>query len=120
MEISRCIERSVPCLKNTTYYVARANEERRLAMASPNPKVRAVHLEMAVRYGVLMDADPERVSEIELAASVQQHFRVLAETLEQRRGGDDLKSRRLHSASVAARMGQRLAEHLVTALAASP
>lgn len=32
------------------YYAARAMEERRLAMASSNPKVRRVHLELAAKY----------------------------------------------------------------------
>jgi len=36
--------------RHPNYFTARANEERRLAMASKDPYVRAVHLEMAERY----------------------------------------------------------------------
>lgn len=36
-----------------SYYVARAEEECRLAIASNHPKVRKVHMEMAARYVVL-------------------------------------------------------------------
>jgi len=35
------------------YYSERAAEERRLAMASKDPKVRAIHLELAERYDIL-------------------------------------------------------------------
>jgi len=35
------------------YHEARAAEERRLAMASSDPKVRAIHLELAERYDAL-------------------------------------------------------------------
>jgi hypothetical protein len=42
-------------------YIARANEERRLAMAAADSKVRAVHLEMAARYAVLAGGDPVQV-----------------------------------------------------------
>ena len=38
---------------NKQYFAARAIEERRLAMASGDHKVRAVHLEMAARYDEL-------------------------------------------------------------------
>ena len=41
----------------SSYFAVRANEERRLAMASANPKVRRVHLEMAARYAVAAGAD---------------------------------------------------------------
>lgn len=33
-----------------SYYAARAVEERRLAMAAADPKVRRVHLELAAKY----------------------------------------------------------------------
>ena len=36
-----------------SYYAARAVEERRLAMASADAKVRAIHLEMALKYDAL-------------------------------------------------------------------
>jgi hypothetical protein len=36
--------------QNPDYYAARAVEERRLAMASNDPNVRAIHLEMADLY----------------------------------------------------------------------
>jgi len=35
------------------YYAARSVEERRLAMATDDPRVRAIHLELAERYAVL-------------------------------------------------------------------
>lgn len=38
---------------NKQYFAARAIEERRLAMASGDHKVRTVHLEMAARYDEL-------------------------------------------------------------------
>ena len=39
--------------QDPSYYAARAIEERRLAMASTNPGVRRVHLEMAAKYAAL-------------------------------------------------------------------
>jgi hypothetical protein len=39
--------------RSPDYYAARAVEERRLAMASGDPAVRAIHLEMAERYDEL-------------------------------------------------------------------
>jgi len=43
------------------YYAARAAEERVIAMASRNIRVRAVHLEMALRYDALVrGASPRR------------------------------------------------------------
>jgi len=42
------------------YDAARAAEERRLAMASINLKVRAIHLEMAARYGDRAEANMGR------------------------------------------------------------
>lgn len=36
-----------------SYYAARAIEERRLAMAAADPKVRRVHLELAAKYAEL-------------------------------------------------------------------
>lgn len=47
------------------YYAARAVEERRLAMASADPKVRAVHLELAEKYNQLVEfsgQDPMQVT----------------------------------------------------------
>ncbi|HEX2803395.1 MAG TPA: hypothetical protein VHN55_05360 [Sphingomicrobium sp.] len=38
---------------DSDYYAARAIEERRLAMASADPKVRAIHLSMAEKYAEL-------------------------------------------------------------------
>lgn len=38
---------------DTSYYADRAKEERRLGLASPHPKVRRVHLEMAAKYAAL-------------------------------------------------------------------
>jgi hypothetical protein len=38
---------------HSEYYAARAIEERRLAMASADAKVRAIHLQMAGRYDEL-------------------------------------------------------------------
>jgi hypothetical protein len=40
---------------NSDYHAARAVEERRLAMAAKDPKVRAIHLEMADRYARLAE-----------------------------------------------------------------
>lgn len=40
-----------------SYYAARATEERRRAMASLDPRVRRVHLEMAAKYAALAGAD---------------------------------------------------------------
>ena len=42
---------------NKQYFAARAIEERRLAMASGDQKVRSVHLEMATRYDELSQED---------------------------------------------------------------
>lgn len=41
-----------------SYFATRATEERRLAMASADPKVRRIHLEMAAKYAVLAGANP--------------------------------------------------------------
>lgn len=40
-----------------SYYAARATEERRLAMAAGDPRVRRVHLELAAEYAVLAGID---------------------------------------------------------------
>jgi hypothetical protein len=40
-----------------SYYAARAAEERRLAMASADKRVRRVHLEMAAKYAALAGAN---------------------------------------------------------------
>jgi hypothetical protein len=48
---------------NPDYYAARAVEERRLAMAAKDAKVRAIHLELAERYDILArsgDREPPR------------------------------------------------------------
>ena len=42
---------------HSSYFAMRANEERRIAMASVDPRVRRVHLEMAARYAVAAGAD---------------------------------------------------------------
>lgn len=42
---------------NHSYYVARAVEERRLAMASADRRARAIHLEMAAKYEELAGAN---------------------------------------------------------------
>jgi len=47
----------------TAYNAARAAEERRLAMASDDPKVRKIHLEMAAKYAVLASATTQAVDE---------------------------------------------------------
>jgi hypothetical protein len=39
--------------RHSEYYAARAIEERRLAMASADANVRAIHLQMAERYDEL-------------------------------------------------------------------
>ena len=46
------------------YYAARAGEERQLAMASPHPNVRRIHLEMAARYDALVGAKATLASEV--------------------------------------------------------
>ena len=43
--------------QHSEYFAARAVEERRLAMASVDPKVRSIHLEMAERYAQAAKAD---------------------------------------------------------------
>ena len=40
-------------IRNPEYFAARAVEERRLAMAAADPKVRSIHLEMASKYAAL-------------------------------------------------------------------
>jgi hypothetical protein len=42
---------------DASYFAARADEERRLAMASADARVRRTHLEMAARYAVAAGAD---------------------------------------------------------------
>jgi len=52
--------------RDSAYHAARAAEERRLAMAAGDPNVRAIHLEMAVKYEQLAQAAgfaPEPVGE---------------------------------------------------------
>ena len=46
-------------LHNRYYYAARAAEQRSHANASINPKVRAIHLDMAARYDALIEANTE-------------------------------------------------------------
>jgi hypothetical protein len=41
------------------YCAARASEERNLAIASTNPKVREVHLDMMARYEALIRANDQ-------------------------------------------------------------
>ena len=48
---------------DSAYNAARANEERRLAMASEDPKVRRIHLEMAAKYAALAGATANHVNE---------------------------------------------------------
>ena len=50
--------------RNPDYYAARAVEERRLAMASKDPKVRQIHLELADKYAEMAKSggrDPKPV-----------------------------------------------------------
>ena len=50
--------------RNPDYFAARAVEERRLAMASADPKVRAIHIELAEKYDQLAQSggqDPKQV-----------------------------------------------------------
>ena len=52
---------------NRYYDVARAAEERRLARASINLKVRAIHVEVAARYDDRAEANMDRWPAAELA-----------------------------------------------------
>ena len=45
------------------YYAARATEERRLAMAATDPRVRRIHLELAAEYAILAGAEADRTDE---------------------------------------------------------
>ena len=47
------------------YYASRANQERRLAIASLHPNVRKVHLEMATRYAALAGGDAVGIDEVQ-------------------------------------------------------
>lgn len=47
-----------------SYCAARAIEERRLAMASEDSKVRGIHLEMASKYAALAGADAIPINEM--------------------------------------------------------
>lgn len=49
---------------NASYFAARADEERRIALASDDPNVRRVHLEMAARYAIAAGADASLSNEI--------------------------------------------------------
>ena len=51
---------------HSSYFAARADEERRLAMASADPKVRRIHLEMAARYAVAAGPNPIPDGEVPL------------------------------------------------------
>ena len=42
---------------DASYFATRADQERRLAMASADPRVRRVHLEMAAQYAACAGAD---------------------------------------------------------------
>ena len=44
--------------QDTSYYAARVAEERRLAMASIDPRVRRTHLELAANYAMLAGPTP--------------------------------------------------------------
>lgn len=46
-----------------SHYVARATQERRLALAATNPAARRAHLEMAVEYACRAGANPEIIPE---------------------------------------------------------
>jgi len=48
-------------LQDRQYYAARAVEERRVAMASVSPQARAIHLDLATRYEVLVQAAGDRL-----------------------------------------------------------
>lgn len=50
--------------QDETYFAARATEERRLAMASTNPKVRRIHLRMAATYASLAGEDSASDAEV--------------------------------------------------------
>lgn len=54
---------------HASYFAARADEERRLAMASANPVVRRIHLEMAARYAVA--AGPDTILDVEVLAQAE-------------------------------------------------
>ena len=58
---------------DSSYFARRADEERRLAMASPDPKVRRIHLEMAARYAVA--AGPDALLEDEVPLQAEQERR---------------------------------------------
>ena len=58
-------------LHDRYYHAARAAEERRAAMASANPKVRTVHLELAARYDALAEADSREGLQTTQAAQQQ-------------------------------------------------
>ena len=47
-----------------SYDAARATEERRLAMASQDPKVRRIHLEMAAQYAARAGADATQTNDV--------------------------------------------------------
>ena len=50
--------------RDSDYYAARAIEERRLAMASADQKVRAIHLEMAEKYDALPQSGDGEAQEV--------------------------------------------------------
>jgi hypothetical protein len=45
---------------HSSYFEARAIEERRMAMAAKDPHVRAIHLEMAERYAEAAKANEDK------------------------------------------------------------
>jgi hypothetical protein len=49
--------------KDQSYHAHRAIEERRRAMASADPKVRSIHLELAAKYAALAGANPHEPQE---------------------------------------------------------
>lgn len=50
--------------QDPTYFAMRAIEERRLAMAAADQKVRRVHLEMAAKYALLAGSGAGPIHEI--------------------------------------------------------
>jgi hypothetical protein len=48
---------------DSSYYTARAAEERRLAMATEDSKVRRIHLELAAKYAALVGTNATPAAE---------------------------------------------------------
>jgi hypothetical protein len=66
-------------LENRYYHAARAAEERRIAIASVSLQARAIHLELAARYEMLVQADGDRLPSgvVELACVTMQDCQAL-------------------------------------------